>query len=129
MYYIISSIIIGLISGIIKGWHKMPINQYIVMFLLLFNIVNDKSQAMTTVSVIVMGLSFINAINIYNNNKKPNINIVNAIIILITILIGNYIGEYMSNYISTKITNTSIIIGFILTTIYFFKYFNIMLYY
>jgi uncharacterized membrane protein YfcA len=126
MYYIISSIIIGLLTGIIKGWHKMPINQYIVMFLLLFNIVNDKTQAMATVSFIVMALSFIQAFTMYKNNKKHNINIVNAIIILLTILIGNHIGEYMSNYISTKITNTSIIIGFILTTIYFLKYFNLI---
>ena len=123
MYNIIFSIIIGLISGIIKGWHKMPINHYVVMMLLLFNVVDDKTNATGTVSFIVLGLSLIYAIKMYNKTITIDTNI--AFIILLFTLIGNYIGEYLSNYINKKITNISIVIGFIITTIYFSYYFKI----
>lgn len=120
---IIYPIISGLIIGIIKGWQKIPVNHLLVILLLFFNLTKDLHHATATVSFITLGFSLIYAFKHYN--KIIDIDIELAIIIFFFILIGAYIGNYLSKFINTKVTNISIIIGFVITIIYLIYYFKI----
>jgi uncharacterized membrane protein YfcA len=94
----ISSILIGIFSGIISGMFGISSAVFIVLFLTLFNLVKDNETAVGTTLLSILPPVTIFAVIYYY--KKGKIDIPIALVLSITMFVGAFLGVKASEYIS-----------------------------
>jgi len=117
---IISTILIGIITGIIGSFFGVIGSSILLPSLLFFKIITDYDTAIGTVLLTL--LLPITLLSVYEYEKRGKIDYEIGIILFITYFFSSYIGAYFNKFFHQKILLFGCATLYLFITMYFYYY-------